>query len=117
AREPRGARRCAEQGEARRNERNFSEEIIGVEHDGRRRESRSRLALGTAMTLGRRSNERQLSKTAGVRKDINGSSPCADGAPGEGMQQGFLIQGRRFCNVAKEVDLGSQSGAEAGNGS
>src|SRR5438067_6872803 len=84
AREPRGAGRCAEQGEARRDEGRVSEEAFRVEHDGPRRQSRPRLATrisakaGTAVTLGRRI-ARQLSKTAGVRKDVNGASPCADG--------------------------------------
>src|SRR6266513_2478534 len=32
-----------------------------------------------------------------------GSSPCADGAPGEGMPQRFLIQGRRFSNARRWI--------------
>src|SRR5205814_8781918 len=115
AREPGRAGRRPEQGETRSDEGNFSEEAFRVEHDGDRREGRSGVALGTAVrkmrTLGRCFNEQLSSKTAGVRKDINGHrglrcAPRADGAPGEGMQQRFLIQGRRFLNAAKEVDLG-----------
>ncbi len=51
ARQPRGAGRRAQQGEARGDERDFSEEAFGVEHDGSRGEGRPRIALGTAMTL------------------------------------------------------------------
>ena len=36
ARQPRGAGGCAEQGEAGRDEGDFSEEAFGVEHDGSR---------------------------------------------------------------------------------
>jgi len=53
------------------------------------------------MTLGRRSKGRQLSKTVGVREDVNGALPYADGVPGEGSAR-FLIQGRHFINEAKE---------------
>ena len=51
ARQPRGAGRRAEQGEACSDERDFSEEGFRVEHDGGRGEGRSVVALGTAMTL------------------------------------------------------------------
>src|SRR3954465_5972595 len=46
ARQPRCAGRCAEQGEAGRDQGHFSEEAFGVEHDGGRRKGRSGIALG-----------------------------------------------------------------------
>lgn len=57
-------------------------------------------------TLGCRSQERLLSKTVGVREDLNQLLPYADGAPGEGSAR-FLIQGRWFVNAEKELDLES----------
>jgi len=86
---------------------NFSEEAIRVEHDGGRCESRSRIALDRAMTLGCCFNEQLSSKTAGAGNGLIAQCPAQTAYPEEGMQYGFLIQGRRFCNMAKEVDLGS----------
>ena len=59
------------------------------------------------MTLGRCFNEQLSSKTAGVREDVNGASPCADGAPG-GRNAAMVPDSRSpLFNAAKEVDLGS----------
>jgi hypothetical protein len=50
------------------------------------------------MTLGCCFSEQLSSKTAGARKGLI-VVPCADGAPGEGMKQWFLIQGRRAAET------------------
>ena len=59
------------------------------------------------MTLGCCFNEQLSSKTAGAGNGLIAQCPAQTAYPEEGMQFGFLIQGRRFCNMAKEVDLGS----------
>src|SRR6202008_325230 len=110
--QPRRAGGCAEQGEARRDERNFSEEAFGVEHDGSRGQGRPHLALGAAMTLAVVVVKDRRRPWSG----LNPASAYADGALEEGIMlvpdsgsPYVVLDGQQAAvqTLAKEVDLGS----------
>ena len=100
ARQPGGAAGCAQQVEAGEHKRNFSEEGVGVEHDGLRGEGGSRLGLGAgAVTDGiRRNFGPPLARAAAVKDRrgrkpesgarLNRAAPYADGAPEEWSPRG-----------------------------
>src|SRR5204863_6849149 len=93
ARQPRRAARCAEQVEARRDERHLSQEGFSVEHDGSRREGRPGVVLGAAMTL---------TLEVAVKDRRGASTGLIEKRP---TQTAFLIPGSPVHS--KEVDLGS----------